>query len=82
MANNGIGRLAVHSSVKATSADLHITSQTQSLGMWHGESKHAEVGWWVFFFFAYSFRLNISIYGFPVITDQIYVISSLNIKKE
>ena len=43
VAKNRIGRLAVHSSVKATSADLHVTSfQTQSLRMWHGESKNAE----------------------------------------
>lgn len=78
VANNRTGSLAVHSSVKATSADLHITSfQTQSLRMWHGESKNGER----FFFLAYWFRLNISIYGFSVITDQIYVTSSLSIKK-
>lgn len=47
VANNRIGRLAVHLLVKATSADLHITSfQIQSLRMWHGESKHAKE--WVF----------------------------------
>lgn len=35
----------MHSSVKAASADLYITSfQTQSFGTWHGESKAAEFG--------------------------------------
>lgn len=48
VANNRISRLAVHSSAKATPADLHRTSfQTHSIRMWHGESKNTDV-WGLF----------------------------------
>lgn len=79
VANDRTGRLAAHSSLETTSADLHITSsQTQPLQKWveNEESKDAEG-----FFLAYWFRLRISIYDFLLITDQIYVTPPLLSKK-
>lgn len=79
VANDRAGRLAAHSSLETTSADLHVTSsQTQSLQKWmeNEEPKNAEG----LFFWPTGSGYISAFMTFP--TVQIYVIPSLFSKKK